>query len=229
MEDRIGLGAAIFQDNNGPLSNTGGILSYAYHMPVNNDSRLSFGLSINLIDYAINNSILKPDQSNDSYLLSGNNNTFKANMSTGVYFHSNSYFVGASINKFLPGISNVNETTKELPSYFVLGGYKFSKNNITFNFEPSFEFKKLTGENVMIDIHAKLYIKRLNWIAFSYSTSQQMNIQFAINLYKMLYFGYNYGYTLTNIAPYNYGTQEISLGINLGLFGVEGIRERVGN
>lgn len=182
-----------------------------------------------MIDYSLNASILKPDQSNDTYLLNGNSNSFKINLGAGVYYHNSTYFTGLSINKFLPGISNVNETVNEIPGYIAMGGYKFNKNSNSFNFEPSLEVKKLGSENVIVDIHAKLYIKRLNWVAISYSTTQQMNIQFALNIYKMVYVGYNYGYTLSNIALYNYGTHEISLGINLGLVGVEGIKERVGN
>ena len=41
----------------------------------------------------------------------------------------------------------------------------------------------------------------------------------------MLYAGYNYEYSVSKIASYNYGSHEIHLGINLGLRGVEGVRE----
>jgi type IX secretion system PorP/SprF family membrane protein len=227
LRDRSGIGAAIFQDNNGPLSNTGGLLSYAYHLPVNEGSRLAFGLSVLLVNYSLNGNMLNPDQKDDNYLLTGNINTFKVNFGTGLYYHNSGYFAGVSVNKFLPGISNVNETTKVLPSYFAMGGYKFNKKSKAFNFEPSFELKKLGGASVIVDLHAKLYVRKYNWISVSYSTSQQINFRLGLQLYKMAYFGYNYGLTLTNIAPYNYGTHEISLGINLGLVGVEGIRNRV--
>jgi type IX secretion system PorP/SprF family membrane protein len=227
LKDRVGIGAAIFQDNNGPLSNTGGILSYAYHVPVNRDSRLSFGMSAIMINYALKSSELKPDQMGDSYLLNGNNSIFTFNLGVGVYYHNNKYFTGISINKVLPGITDVNEPKDELPSFFVMGGYKFNRNSNSFNFEPSITLKKLGNEKLIADTHAKLYIKRLNWIAISYSTTQKMSFQFGLRIYKMAYIGYNFEYTLSNIATYNYGTHEISLGINLGLISVEGIRQSI--
>jgi type IX secretion system PorP/SprF family membrane protein len=227
LRDRVGLGAAIFNNTNGPLSTTGGYLSYAYHLPVNQNSRLSFGLSLLMTNYAMKSSILKPGQSDDNYLLSGNNSSFKANFGFGIYYYSTRYFTGLSINKLLPGISNVNDPLTETPSYFFIGGYKFFQNNNSFNFEPSIALKKIDNKGIIVDIHSKLYIKKLNWIALSYSTSQKIDIQFGFKLYKMVYFGYKYGYTLSDIAVYNYGTHEISLGINLGLIGVEGIRETV--
>lgn len=229
LKDRIGLGASIFKDNNGPLENTGGLISYAYHLPLKNNSKFSLGMSVIMAHYALNSSILKPNEINDSYLLTGNANIFRANLGFGVFYYNNTYFAGVSVNKFLPGISNVNESIKELPSYFVMGGYKFWKNNYAFNIEPSITLKKLRNENLIIDTHAKLYVKRLNWIAFSYSSSQKLNFQFGLKLYKMLYVGYDYEQNISNIASYNYGTHEISLGINLGLISIEGVRETVKN
>lgn len=221
---RVGLGAAFFADNNGPLSYTGTILSYAYHVPINNMSRLSFGLSVIGALNSLNTSMLKPDQSNDNYLLTGNDNVFSANLNFGIYYYDDKCFAGLSCNKILPDVSNANNPRKEQPSYFLFGGYKFMKNNNTINFEPSITVKKLGEDKTTFDLHSKFYIKRLNWIALSYSTSNKINLQFGLHLYKMVYAGYNYEYTLSKISSYNLSTNEIYLGINLGLTRVESIR-----
>ena len=73
--------------------------------------------------------------------------------------------------------------------------------------------------NPSIDFHTKLYVQRLTWIAISYSTAGKMNFRFGLRLYKMLYAGYNYEYTLGDVASYSFGSHEIHLGINLGLTG----------
>ena len=229
IKDRIGIGAAVFQDINGPLSNTGGILSYAYHVPINKESRLSFGMSAIIMQYSLNNNLLQPDQINDPYLFTGNNSIFNINFGFGVYYHNYDYFTGLSIIKVLPSISNVNETSEIQPSIFFIGGYKFNRASKSFNFEPSLTIKKLGNELFMADAHAKLYIKRLNWIAFSYSTTQRINFQFGLRMYKMTYIGYNFEFNVSKIAAFNYGSHEISLGINLGLIGIEGIRETIRN
>jgi len=225
LKERIGLGAAIFYDQNGPLSNVGGLLSYAYHIRLNNDSKLSLGMSLLMMNYSLNTSILKPDQINDDFLLADENSIFKSNFGVGIYYYSKNYFAGISANKLLPGISNINDPTKRNSSFFALAGYKFEKIGGSFDFEPSFAVKKIANQNIFFDLHSKLYFQKLNWVAISYSTVRQMNIQFALRVIKAFYIGYNYGYTFSKIANYNYGSHEISLGINMGLVGMEGIRE----
>ncbi len=62
----------------------------------------------------------------------------------------------------------------------------------------------------------------------SYSTSDKVNFMFGVHLIKMVYAGYAYEYSLSKISKYTYGTHEIYLGINLGLFGVDGIGRSTG-
>ena len=224
LTDRIGLGVSIFRDINGPLAYTGGILSYSYHVNVNADSKLSFGMSAIFNYYSFNSSILKPDQSNDPYLLNGNDNGFNTNFNFGIYFYNDVYFIGFSADKILPGIQKVNDQNMEQPSLYLMGGYKLLKNNRNLILEPSLTFKKIANTNLSVDIHAKLYILRSHWIAVSYSTDDRINFRFGVLLYKRLYAGYNYEYTLTDIGSYSFGSHEIHLGINLGLRGIEGIR-----
>jgi type IX secretion system PorP/SprF family membrane protein len=225
LTDRIGLGASIFRDKNGPLALTGGILSYAYHVPINSDLKLAFGLSSIFNYFTFNSSILKPDQNNDPYLLYDNDNVFRVNFNIGIYFYNDIYFIGCSANKIIPDIKNINDKIKEQPSLFLMSGYKFFRNNNSFILEPSIIFKKIANYDISVDIHAKLYILKSHWIAISYSTDNKINFRFGLLLYKRIYAGYNYEYMIGDIASYNFGSHEIHLGINLGLIGIKGIRE----
>jgi len=223
---RIGLGASIFRDADGPLACTGGLIAYAYHIPLNADSRLSFGLSATGTYHTFNSSLLSPDDPNDPYLLNGNDNIFRANFNLGIYFYHEDYFVGLSANKMLPDIRNVHDAKQEQPSFFLMGGYKFLQYTGTFILEPSVMIKKLAGTDPSVDVHTKLYINRLNWIALSYSSTNKVNVRFGLRLYKMLYAGYNYEFTFSKIAFYNAGSHEIHLGVNLGLIGIQKTNNR---
>ncbi|HEY4786823.1 MAG TPA: PorP/SprF family type IX secretion system membrane protein [Bacteroidales bacterium] len=225
LKDRIGLGAALYKDVNGPSDGTGGLLSYAYHLPVNRNSRLSFGLSVIGTYYIFNNSLLKPDQADDPYLFSNNDNTLRVNMNFGIYYYSDIYFAGISSAKILPDITNINDNVTFQPSYFLTGGYKFMHNEAN-SFEPSIVLKLLNSQRVSADLYAKFYLKWYNWISLSYSTTGKMNFLFGVRLRKMLYAGYNFEYSLSKIARYNNGSHEVYLGINLGLRGADFIRYR---
>lgn len=227
LYERVGIGGAVFYDNNGPLSNVGGFFSYAYQLPVNINAQLSFGMSLSMVNYSLNSTVLEPDQPDDDFLFNGNDDVNKANFGFGLLYHSDRYFVGASAEKILPDIYYVNGTLKSVPSYFFIAGYNFSRINSPVSVEPMVTAKMLGSEDFFVDIHAKVYYQKLSWVALSYSTSRQMNLQFALRVYKKLYIGYNYGYSLTKIATYNKGIHEISIGINLGLIGVKGVRETI--
>lgn len=224
LKDRIGIGAAMYRDVSGPSNFTGGLISYAYHMPINFHTNLSFGMAVVGSYYGFNSSVLKPDQPDDNYLLNDNVNKFGINFNIGGYLNSKIYFIGISINKILPGIYHVNDNRSFNPSYFIIGGYKLMAENNSFSFEPSITIKKIGDEGFSLDIHSKLYIKRVNWIAVSYETSGNLSFQFGLQLFRKIYVGYDYGYTVSELSRYNYGSQEIHLGINLGLVNVEEIR-----
>ena len=225
LKDRIGIGAAIYRDINGPSNYTGGLISYAYHMPVNYKTNFSFGIAAVGSYYSFNSSLLKPDEPDDYFLINGNDNKFRLNFNLGGYLYGQHYYVGISVDKILPDVSQVNEIVSFNPSYFIIGGIKLLPDNNSLNFEPSMAIKKIGREGLAVDIHAKLYIKRLNWIAISYGTLGSLNFRFGWRLYRTLYAGYNYAYSVGEIAHYNYGSHEIHLGINLGLNRIEDIRK----
>ena len=49
----FGLGGALYTDVTGPTSKTGMYLSYAYHIRVANETKLSLGLSGGLMQYSV--------------------------------------------------------------------------------------------------------------------------------------------------------------------------------
>ena len=227
LRERVGLGAIIFKDNNGLLSTTGGILSYAYHIPLKQKNNLSFGISVILNNYSLNSALLDPDIEYDNFLFTGNDDVFGVNFASGAFYRNEHYFTGISITNILPGISNVSDKKVMQQSYFLLAGYQLGKNNNRFNYEPSIEIKYISPDDIFVDLHAKVYYNNLNWGAISISSSKKVNVQFAIRVYKKLYTGYNYGFTFTKMNRFNGDFHQISLGINLGLFNVEGIRKTI--
>ena len=106
VKNRIGLGAALYRDNNGPVSNTGGLISYAYHIPLENENSLSLGFSFISTLHSINSSELKPDQPDDNYLLTGNKSVFRSKPQRSKL--SNTFPITSSSSRFvffcLPGV-----------------------------------------------------------------------------------------------------------------------------
>jgi len=226
FKNRIGLGGAVYQDTYGPSRVIGGNLSYGYHAPINAGSEISFGISVTATQYSFKTSLLKPDQPDDPYLMTGNDNLFKLNFNIGALYHSKDNFVGISVAKLLPDVKDVNDRIEMQPSYFLFAGHKFHVNN-NIMIEPSAAILKTGDDPVSADLFTKIYIKRLNWIALSYGTTGKMNFLAGIHLIQMLHIGYSYEFTISKISNYNYGTHNLFLGINLGMFGVDEIRQTI--
>jgi type IX secretion system PorP/SprF family membrane protein len=185
IKNRIGIGMAFFQDNFGPQTYNGGLFSYAYHLPVDRESKISFGMSVLLANNKIYTSLLDPNDKNDPFLLTDQNGGFSMNFATGIYYYNNAYFLGISANKMVINKSQGNNPIKNNTfSYFMMGGFKFLNGNTRISIEPSVSLKKIYKEPLIINVHSKVYLPGLNWIAFSYSSIQQLNIQFALRLYK---------------------------------------------
>jgi type IX secretion system PorP/SprF family membrane protein len=221
MSGRVGLGASVFSDKEGPQAYTGGIISYAYHIPLSGKSTLSFGLSALVSYYEFNSGILNPGQHDDPYLLNGNDNHFSANFNFGLFFQKNKLFGGLSVDKILPDFVSVGNEKKYQPSIFLSGGYNYHLITNIIDFQPSVIIKKIAGDFPTLDIHAKFYIKKLNWAAFSYSTEGKLTFRLGIRIFKVYYACYGYEYTLGEISNYSFGSHEIHLGINIGANGID--------
>jgi len=226
LKDRVGLGVSFFSDHNGPSSLTGGMMTYAYHIPVSEQSRLAFGLSFTGTHYAFNSSVLKPDTPDDSYLLSGNESFFRVNFSAGLLYYTNTYFAGFSGVKLFPDVTLVNDNLQEQPSFFLTGGYKFFAGNPN-HLEQIVTIKRIANQKVSMDLMTKLYFLSYNWLAVSYSSTGKIHFLFGIHLIKMLYAGYDYEYSTGKIAPFTSGSHKVYLGINLGLTKIKGIPKPV--
>ncbi|HEX2394983.1 MAG TPA: PorP/SprF family type IX secretion system membrane protein [Bacteroidales bacterium] len=219
--DRVAFGGAVYYDNNGPLKSTGGMLSYAYHIPLNKVSRLSMGLSVYLLNKTVNTAELEPDQVEDEYLFKEQNDLFRVNFGVGLFYHRKNFFSGLSVNELFSMQTKSSYRDVKMPGYYFLAGYKFEEVTRSLDFEPSIIVRKPSDEDLYFDFYARIYFMKFHWAALSYSTAGLADIMLAVRIYNSFYIGYNYMYNMGKIALYNYGSHRISIGINLGLRGID--------
>ena len=97
----VGLGISIVNDKWGPIRQNGIFADYAYRIKLTKDQYLSFGIQgvfnlyqAYLTDLAINNP-------NDPVFAYDINLKILPNVGAGIMWHSNRFFLGASVPKFL--------------------------------------------------------------------------------------------------------------------------------
>jgi type IX secretion system PorP/SprF family membrane protein len=127
---RVGMGGYLFSDHNGIMHRTGLQLAYAYHLPIDNEQQLSFGLSLSAYQYFVDISgAVMPDDVNDELLNNYDRVIYIPDANFGVSYMTRRYYAGFSMTNLFRGalmIGNGGENgNSQLGHYFLTGGMRF--------------------------------------------------------------------------------------------------------
>lgn len=217
--ERVGAGFTLFNDSEGPVSNRGGQLSYAFHIPFQG-SRLALGLSANLHQFIVDERNFSPIVSNDPILTYGVENATRFNMNFGVYYYSPLLFTGLSVTDLLP-LNNepeLNEPIKQ--DIHLLAGYRISLSS-DIDLEPSGYVSLLDYNHLAYQLNARAYYRYIHWAQIHYRSTRELGLKAGIKISR-IYLAYGYEASISRIFRYNLGTHSISLGANIGIRRIEG-------
>ena len=238
LGERSGVGAIIFNDQNGFHSQTGLRLTYAHHLLFSRRrdidiNQLSFGLNIGVLQSNLDETDFAtffPDP-----IISGANTSVSYfNVDVGASYNFLEFYAHFTVQNLL-GTGRDLFTAQEfdnLRRYLLSAGYVFGKSD--WQIEPSvlFQATEFTSEKT-IDINAKVY-KSVGfgtvWAGLSYrrsfdgadfdlsGTLDRQRLQLFTPLlgvnYKNLIFAYNYSYQSGDLTISNGGFHQFTLGLN---------------
>lgn len=211
--DKMGVGGYVYRDETGPISEQGVQLSYAYHLSLNDEAKISFSLAGMLFFHDINRAYLRPDEGDDAALNTLKVNAISPDINFGILYYTDKYKVGISSPQLLQ--NSIYSSTEDIDSpklarhYYLFGEYQFGMND-KIDLVPSTLVKYVGGAPFQFDLNVKaLYIKRY-WIGASYRYSNAVVGMLGLN-WKNLSFGYAYDYSLNDIADYSAGAHEVFL------------------
>ena len=111
IKSKMGLGGMIFKDNlGGAISQTGIMLNYAYHLKLNDNSRLSFGIGALVNQFAFNNTKINALDVTDPSFQGGvqKNTTFDASFGL-LYKYKDKLKIGfSSLQLIQSKLTNLN-------------------------------------------------------------------------------------------------------------------------
>jgi type IX secretion system PorP/SprF family membrane protein len=217
--ERVGVGFILYNDNEGPVSNRGGQMSYAFHIPLP-QARLSLGLSANIHQFSIDESGFNPIINNDPVLHLGKESYMRFNSSFGAYYYSSQLFAGLAISDMLP-LKNTDFVEGQIKQDFhLIAGYIINPKE-KIKFEPSVYISYLDYSSLFFQLNTKVYLNHIHWINIHYCSNKNIGIKAGIKINR-LYIAYGYEASLSRVFLYNMGTHEIHLGTNLGIRRLEG-------
>jgi type IX secretion system PorP/SprF family membrane protein len=214
----LGVGAHLFNEKYGSLSNTGLSLTYSYHMKMDR-RQLSFGISPVFSNLGLKSSdIVLSDDLPDAAVIGDNTRRWILDFNFGVYFMDKDYFLGYSIHHISRsaiqwgGTAEIDYNIGR--QHYLMGGYKYVINR-DYQLEPTLLWKIWEDRKNQFDTSVKLTIKENYWAGLSYKTSNALAVFGGIQIDRY-YFCYAFDYHLSEVRKLNYGSHEIILAVQLG-------------
>jgi len=211
------LGGYVFSDHNGIMHRTGFQFAYAYHLPIEDEKQLSFGLSLSAYQYFVDiNGAVMPEDVYDEFLANYDQVVYIPDANFGVSYATRRFFAGFAMTNLLRGtlmIGNGGENgNSQLGHYFLTGGIKFYPGSTDWIIEPSVMIKSsdMFLKALQLDITTRVYYKEDYWLGVSYRTQDAVILLAGFKVDRF-YLGYAFDFTLSDIRSYTYGTHELTV------------------
>lgn len=214
----MGWGGTVYSDSQGPTGKIGVYGSYGYNISIKKDIRLSFGLSVGLIQYRLD--MTRVTFADDAEYLSRSNYSFtKPDATFGIYGYATRYFAGLSMDQLFGNRVSIARDSSNKITFnnlvrhtTLVGGYKFNINR-DFDMEPT-ALMRTSGlfNTFQVEITAKTIWRKMAWGGLSFRSSDAVVILAGYNYKDQIYVGYSYDINYSGLRKYNSGSHEIMIG-----------------
>ncbi|WP_167961614.1 PorP/SprF family type IX secretion system membrane protein [Saonia flava] len=208
----MGMGLSVVNDAIGPTSETYFDLDFSYTIRTSREARLSFGFkaSAHLLDirYSELNQF-----SPDPTLQQDIQNRFSPNIGAGVYYHTNKFYAGLSVPRFLE-TSHFDEsslsTAKEQMNFYFITGYVFDLNSYL-KFKPTILSKITQGAPLQLDLSANFMLNEKFVLGAAYRWDAAFSGLAGFHATEQLFIGIAYDREVTELgqAIFNDGSFEV--------------------
>ncbi|HEY4786626.1 MAG TPA: type IX secretion system membrane protein PorP/SprF [Bacteroidales bacterium] len=219
----MGFGGSIFNDITGPTSRTGFNAVYGYNIAVQKDIRVSFGLSVGLIQYKVDGTKIETYSQMESGTLDPSiaqsvMSTLVPDASAGVYAWNSQFYGGFSGMHLLDIFSkdskkNIKGVDVLNTHFYLVGGYLYQINR-EWTLEPCMIVKKVVPAAYQMEISTKAIYKNMLWAGLAFRTQDAVSIVIGYTHDKKVTFGYAFDLAVNDIRRYNPSSHEIVLGYN---------------
>jgi len=214
----MGWGSNLFMDVTGPTSRMSLMGSYAYNMPINEDFRISGGISFGILQYKVDRSKLTlGDNANNvsDPAIDRVSSALTPDANIGFYVYNSLHYLGISAHQLFGQKIKVNdeaEGVNRLRQHIIVCTGTRILLNRNYDVEPGLLLKFPFGSKFQFELNTKVTYKSQVWGGLSYRFRDALAIMIGYNYKKRYVIGYSYDYSYTAIRQYQSGTHEIMLG-----------------
>lgn len=219
----MAAGGLIINDKSGLLARTSFYGTYSYHVKINKNVNLGFGVGVGGVQYNVKIYNAKTYDKDDEFLRNNilNANAFDAN--AGLYLYSKNFFLGISSQQLTKGKIYWQNTIGRLtPHVYAFTGYNFQldKKKKEWVLQPSILYRYNNPAPYQLEFNLKCIYKEMFWLGGGYRISNGIDkkmmgnsasAMFGATISKQFTVGYSYDYTTTALQKYSTGSHEIIL------------------
>ena len=215
----MGLGLSLVRDELGPAIESNITIDYSYTINTSDTGELSFGLKAGLDLLDVDFTKLNIFDPGDPRFENNIDNKLQPQIGAGVYFNTDSYYVGLSVPNFLTtrhfdegSLENINKETiaAERLHYFLIAGYVFDLSD-NLKFKPATLVKAVSGSPLQWDVSANFLIAEKFTVGAAYRWSAAMSAMVGFQASDQIFIGFGYDYQTTDIEDYSDGSYELML------------------
>ena len=225
QEENVGLGGIIFNDQFGPTSRTGGAVSYAYHLSLNEKIKLSLALSGGFTQFKIDKNGWNVANPNDPLTQGDVIVETVPDATFGFNFYSKNWYLGLAVPQLLTSNLNLldanlanalsNEQSGNLSRHiYAMGAYTHKLNN-KWQIEPSFLLKSVAPVPAQLDFGLRGIFDKKIWFGGNYRSTGDIGAIFGYSVNDRYMIGYSYDILNSELADYSSGSHEFMLAIKL--------------
>lgn len=234
-----GLGAHVIADQLGPLTTTGLNIAYAYHLPLGNGARLSFGAASGILQKSLSgNFIYNVDNGIDPLIPTGDfsSSQIVPALSAGVYYSlpDDKLFVGISGQDLLePSIEELTLQTGVGPesrvarSFYLTAGYRFDLTDEVSLLASTLGRTDAVSYQMDASLHATLKDRILVGASYRMISNESVSGIVGAKITEGLFFAYAYDFVLSGLnANGDLSSHEVILSYSLPSLGLGGRSRR---
>jgi type IX secretion system PorP/SprF family membrane protein len=212
---KIGVGFSMIEDILGPVKSTGVDADFAFRFNVTPKVQLSLGLKAGARSYSNNLTSLFIIDKQDPLFSADIKSRWAPNFGTGFFLNTDKLYVGLSVPYLLKNSITLNNETnssfgREERHYYLISGYVWEISR-WWLFKPTVLFKYVKNSPISFDMSANFLFSEKLWLSGTYRLGDALGIIAQMKVFRQLWVGYSYDFSLNKMRSTNLGTHEIML------------------
>jgi len=217
LKQQIGVGASVIRDQAGPVRNFSFQGNASYHIKLDENNLLYFGLMAGINSANLN--LTTVDGVNtDDISFQQNFSAVKPVFGFGLYYRHPKAYAGFSIpNLFETKYIGENTEWEHKRHYFAIAGYIMDIND-NLKLRPTATLRYTKNSPLSAEITGTAILKDFLWVGLLYRVGDAAGALFCVQVNRQVRIGYSYDYSLNVLRGHQAGSHEIMVSYDFNNF-----------